>query len=140
VYEVFHIKCPYCGDDNLPVVRKSPEFVDGDLVLLDISVIDELHKEISRIDSEPRLPISKGQLVCRGVTRRHNERKEAQDALRLSMAKWSAHHINNFNLRERQKMFYIKFGVDVLTAQTLGKPQAEKLRGKIDEQCARMGQ
>ena len=140
VYEAFHIKCPYCGDDNLPVVRKSPEFVDGDLVLLDISVIDELHKEISRIDSEPRLPISKGQLVCRGVTRRHNERKEAQDALRLSMAKWSAHHINNFNLRERQKMFYIKFGVDVLTAQTLGKQQAEKLRGKIDEQCTRMGQ
>ena len=140
VYEAFHTSCPYCGSNNLPDVRSSPKFVDGDLVLLDISVIDELHKEISRIDGDPVLPISKGQLICRATTRRHNERKESQDALRLSMAKWSAMHINNFDLRQRQKMFYIKFDIDVLTAQTLGKPQADKLRSVIDEQCARLGE
>ena len=136
IYEAFHTSCPYCGSDNLPDVRSSPEFVDGDLVLLDISVIDELHKEIARIDDDPRLPISKGQLICRATARRHKERQESQDALRLSMANWSARHVDNFDLRQRQKMFYIRFKIDVLTAQTLGKSAADKLREVIDEQCA----
>lgn len=134
VYEAFHIGCPYCGSDNLPTIRSSPKFVDGDLVLLDFSVIDELHKEISRIDNDnPPLPISKGELICRATSRRHRERQEAQNALRLSMAQWSSRNLKHYDKRERQKLFYIKFGIDVLTAQTLGKNEAEKLKVLIDE-------
>ena len=134
VYEAFHTSCPYCGYDNLPAVRSSPKFVEGDLVLLDFSVIDELHKEIARIDTDkPPLPISKGELICRATKRRHDERKAAQDDLRLSMAKWSTRNKGNFNKRERQKMFFIKFDIDVLTAQTLGKSEAIKLKEIIDE-------
>lgn len=134
VYEAFHTECPYCGNTNIPDVRSSPKFVDGDLTLLDFSSIDELHKEISRIDSDdPALPIRKGSMVCRSVIRRHNERKEAQEALRLSMAKWSTHNKGKYNKRERQKLFFIKFKIDVLTAQTLDKKEAEKLKVIIDE-------
>lgn len=135
VYEAYHTACPYCGFVYNPSGRESPEVVDGDLVLLDFSSLDALHKEIARIDRDPndiQLPVFAGKAACNSVKKRHRERQEAQQALRETMMQWAGKYVTMYPLRERQKLFYLKFGVDVLTAQTLGAREALELKARIE--------
>lgn len=135
VYEAIHKECPYCGHVNVPANRNKPEFVDGDLTLLDFSVIDELHKKIAHINKnidEIALPVSAGRLACLSVQKKHRERQEMQEELRENMALWSgAKKEQGYTLNQRQRLFFHRFGVDVLTAQTLGRGDAEKLNEKV---------
>jgi len=138
VYEGYSDTCPYCGHVHKPTDRSRPEFVEGDLTLLDPDTIAELRGEISRVDSpasavSERLQHAGAPLVAaKGAAAQHHKRQLAQQMLRDVIAIWAGYRrAEGLPDAESYRMFWHKFGVDVMTAQTLGRPDAEKLTANI---------
>lgn len=127
-YERFRTCCPYCGAEvPMPGGRGTPEAVDGDLVELDPAVLARIRGEIARIDGVMFGPAY--------IQRAHAERQRAQAILRDAMRLWGGWRtLVGESDREAQKRFYLTFGVDVETARTLGRPEAEALQARIVEQ------
>ncbi len=138
-YERFLIACPYCGHKPVPAVRSGPEFVDGDLTELDPDTLAKMRGEVAQVDMHPET--YRAQLAAKytpivgqmaGV-KRHVARQEAQTVLRESIAWWAGHQrAANRPDGESYRRFYLKFGVDVLTAQTLGVKDATNLTERIN--------
>lgn len=128
-YARFRLACPYCK--TVPTVgnRSSPEQVDGDPELLDPAVLSALRGEINRIDGI--------QLGPRYIQTAHLERQKAQANLRRAMSVWGGWQESGMATREAQRLFFHTFGVDYMTAQTLGRPGAETLELKIRETLQR---
>lgn len=129
-YERFLVSCPNCGDRPIPVARGTPEQVDGDLIELDLDVIRALEQEKERVDGEPNLPFTKA--AHDNVRHHHYARQQAQQELRRTMSLWmgwKAHE--GFGHREAQKLFYLTYQVDVLTAQSLNARDAAELSAGI---------
>jgi superfamily II DNA or RNA helicase len=139
LYEAFYKQCPYCDHIRIPAARSGPEFVDGDLQELDPAVLSNMREAISLID-RPSDAVRQGHersgksyMVAKGIANRHEERQEAQKVLRDAIALWAGHRRavkqdDSVSYRE----FWFKFGTDVLTAQTLGRADAELLTERIN--------
>lgn len=133
VYEKLKIQCPYCAYQPVPVSRSRPEHVDGDLVELDAETIAKLRGEIDRVDGPPVANGLDG-VARAGYEKRHRERQETQAALRQVIAVWAGHkRAGGYDDRQIYKMFFWRFGTDVMTAQTLGRPDAETLLASVVE-------
>jgi hypothetical protein len=64
--------------------------------------------------------------------KRHKERLEVLEALRDAMAVWAGpYHAAGESDTEIQRRFWHTFGVDVFTAQTLDRADAEKLLDRL---------
>lgn len=130
-YERFLLVCPHCREEWIPRGRASPESVDGDMMLLDGQVLAQMRGEIDRIDGPP--PNAGPGVVGKSIAKNHRNRQQAQTELRRSMALWGGWQIHQgFTEREAQKRFFIVYGVDVVTACTLGAPDALALQARID--------
>lgn len=140
-YERVYKCCPYCGHYPEPPTRSGPEFVDGDLIELSPEVLAQMRGEIARIDGAATMPYGADYMTKLAVNKRHVERQEAQRALRAAMSWWSGLQdaLGRPDLEEKYRRFYLVFGMDTASAQALGAPDAEKLRGKICEQLLRYG-
>lgn len=124
--------CPYCGHTSAPEGRSRPEQVDGDLVELDPAVLAEMRGEIARIDGEPIIPLNATPAIEGAVKKRWKERQEAQTQLRDNIAKWAGVHRDAGETDSMiMRRFYFRFGVDINTAQTLNKKDAEGLTSRI---------
>ena len=130
--------CPHCGTPYVPASRSKPEYVDGDLFELSPEVLQQMRNEVSKIDEDPLQLRNRMEhagaspIVVASATKNHRIRQETQQLLREKMAWWSAqHHMLGRSDDEIQRRFYHSFGVDILTAQSLGRPDAEKLMEKI---------
>lgn len=133
-YESTLSECPHCGFKPEPVGRSKPEQVDGDLIELTPEALAALRGEVARIDGEPLVPQHLDAIASRAVVKRWNERRDAQSALRETMAIWCGrHHAAGETDRQIQKRFFFRFGIDVLTAQTLNATDAEALMSRIME-------
>lgn len=132
VYDRIHKKCPYCGKHNPPMIRSAPEFVDGDLFELDAEVLARLRGEVARIDNPPRIPQNVESYVQRSIANKHHERQISQGLLRDAIALWAGHQKQK-GLDDSMiyRHFFFKFGIDILTAQTLGTKDADMLRLNI---------
>jgi superfamily II DNA or RNA helicase len=113
--------CPYCSHEALPHGRKSPAQVDGDLYELDAETLRQMRGEI---DKPPVYPVNAAPVVVASINKNHRLKAESQTVLRETMAYWAA---GMDDIRLAQRRFFIKFGVDVMTAQTLNKSDAELL-------------
>ena len=134
VYEKHLTACPFCGHKEAPTGRSTPEMVEGDLTLLDAAAIAQLRGEITRIDSEPQFPAAiKNNTGARlRLIRIHEERQEAQHELREAIAQWAGYKkAEGLNDAEIYRFFYISFGTDVMTAQTLNAKDAAALYARI---------
>lgn len=132
VYPRYMKVCPYCGYYPEPQRRDAPEFVDGDLTELSPETLAALRGEIERIDGPARIPQHLGAIAAMGLTNRHRERQEAQVALRATMALWAGwQRHKGHDDSEAYRRFYHAFGIDVLGAQALGRPDAEKLTERV---------
>lgn len=132
-YHRILVKCPSCGHVPVPIERAGPEQVDGDLELLDPEMLKHLRGEVGKVDGPAYLPANVLPKVAGGITKNHRERKAMQVELRQSIAQWGGYATHaGHNVRESQKLFYIKFGVDVMSAQSLGRKEAESLKKAID--------
>jgi hypothetical protein len=71
--------------------------------------------------------------VAKGIENRWEERQQAQQELRDCIAQWAGirKYVDERTDAESYREFYLKFGVDIMTAQTLGAPEARKLTAQI---------
>lgn len=120
--------CPHCNTvPPPPVAPKGPEEVDGDITLYTKEMMDELFAQFNEIHSNPPCNPNARDLVSNSIRKRHNERKEAHERLGqvlkfLMLAP---------NQQKTMREFYYRHKVDILTAQTLPGPDADKLRQEI---------
>jgi superfamily II DNA or RNA helicase len=132
VYERFRVECPYCGHIPTPAQRSGPEFVDGDLIELDASVLAQMRGQIEKVDGEFYAPNGLPKPAQLAARKNHIIRQESQKLLRESIAMWAGvERANGLSDREIYKKFYLKYGVDIMTAQTLGRNDATKLTNKV---------
>lgn len=140
VYERFYPSCPYCGHIPKPVARSAPEFVDGDLQELDPAVLARMRGEVELLDrnsEEYRQELIGKHCPHIGVlsnVKQWKGRQTAQHALRTSMSWWAAFYtMRGASHSEIDRRFYHQFGVDRLTAQTLGEKETLELAERINE-------
>lgn len=145
VFEGFHKACPFCGYYVLPAERSAPEFVDGDLTELDAAALAALRGDVARVDQPAdiiRVNMERGGapgIAAGGAAKQHRLRQEAQTILRGSIAWWAGYQrAAGRPDSESYRRFYYKFGVDVLSAQALGRPAAEDLAGRINKEIRRV--
>lgn len=132
VYERTETKCPTCGKAPIIAARGRPEFVDGDIYELDPDVLAKLRGERDRIMDAPNPPPNLTGIARQGAFKQHRERKEAQVDLADAIDLWGGWQMaQGFSDREAYKRFYFAFGVDVMTARTLGRGDAETLAAKV---------
>lgn len=138
VYEGFHRVCPFCGHVNTPDGRASVEQVEGDLYELDPSVLAAMRGEIKKIDAPTSSVGDKlryagaPDIAVMGAMKQHRLRQEAQADLRHTISLWAgAQRATGVPDYESYRVFYKKYGVDVLGAQALGKKAAIELNGRI---------
>lgn len=132
VYPRFRKTCPFCGFYPEPPARTAPEFVDGDLHELTPETLAAMRGKVADIDGAPYIPRHLDAMATRGVQNRHYERQVAQHALRENIALWAGWQAHQGrDLSQSYRVFYHTFGLDVLSAQALGRPDAEALNLKI---------
>lgn len=133
--------CKFCGAPKpLPSVRSGPEQVDGDLVKIDPEILAAMREEIEKVDmsaSDFRQQLVKNHCPKAGQqanVNRHLLRQAAQEELRKSLAWWGGLQRSlGRSDSESYRRFYFEFGVDIMTAQTLGNVEAHVLKSKVDE-------
>lgn len=140
VYERVHPTCPFCGYAPEPASRSGPEFVDGDLCELDPATLAAMRGEADRLTLTPEefLAQSKqrhmGHVIAKAAMNRHDENRKAQEILRETIAYWAGvQRAMNRPDRQSYRLFYYRFGIDVLSAQALKAREAEALTIKIAE-------
>jgi superfamily II DNA or RNA helicase len=139
-YERVFKSCPYCGHYPPPPSRSAPEFVDGDLTELDAETLAALRGEIARIDGDAVIPYGAAPEVAGAVRRRHWERREAQQALRNSIAWWAGiESAQGRGESESYRRFFHRFGLDVASAQTLNAREAAELAERVNVELAKFG-
>ena len=139
------LACPYCGWQPVPTVRNSPELVDGDLYELDPETLAAMRGEVSKVDRHPdevrRMMERSGAapVVCHSAAKQHAARQTAQTALRDVIA-WYGGVQRALGRPDRVgwRYFFYEFGIDVLSAQALGRTEAEELTGRIYQRIGGM--
>jgi superfamily II DNA or RNA helicase len=134
VFEATSATCPYCGHKPEPVGRSRPEQVEGDLYELDPAALAALRGEFERVDGPVRIPMGLSGPPAKALANRWRERQEAQRDLREHIALWAGHRrADGMADAEIHRRFYWRFGVDVMTAQTLGAREAGDLTARISD-------
>lgn len=139
VYERVYPSCPYCGHTPIPVIRSGPEYVDGDLVLLDVATLMAMRKEVEAVDKSSATvfnALKQGgapDIAAMGAAKQHRLRQEMQTQLRGSISLLAGHcRSGSMGDQEIHRRFYHRYGVDVMTAQALGRRDAKELMMKIN--------
>lgn len=131
-YERFHKACPFCGFYPEPPARTAPEYVDGDLFELTPETLAAMRGKIALIDGAPRIPSHLDPLAQAGARKQHLARTNAQHYLRELIALWAGwQRALGRDDSQAYRLFYLTFGCDVLTAQALGRAEAESLTLRI---------
>ena len=134
-YEAFRPRCPYCGFEPVPADRSTPDFVEGDLTLLDPSALTAI---LDQRDPPLRIPQGVSNVAQMGARKQHRLREEAQARLREVMAWWAGYGaLWGLEDRELWRLFYQIFGVDAATAQTLKTREAAELTERVQLDVAR---
>jgi len=140
VFERYLKTCPMCGHTKVPADRSGPEKVDGDLTEVDPALLAQLRGEIARIDGPARIPSGVGGPAGLAIVKRHRERQQAQASLRSALAWWGGLQQSLGRTDdEAYRRFYLTFGIDVMTAQTLGAREAEALEQRVRDALKREG-
>ena len=139
VYEAVKKECPFCGHVDEPADRKNIEHVAGDLVELERDILEMMRGEADRIIGDPIIPIGTSYAAQASVQRDWIRRREAQAGLRDAIARWAGiWRYRGRNDSEIHRIFFIKFGIDVLSAQALSKKDANELCDRVDNQIKSM--
>ena len=131
-YERAYPKCPHCGHGRVPASRSAPEFVEGDLLELTPETLSKMRGEADRIVGPCH--ISPVDAISGNMVKMHNTRAAAQNRLRVVLGLWLAwqkHQGRDDHFIYR--LFYLTYGVDIATAQTLGATDADSLRDKVQK-------
>lgn len=146
-YERYLKVCPYCGAPvPPPSERNGPEWVDGDLFELDAETLAQMRAAISEINRPIDHTVAeyRADLVSKNVpqigviahVKRHivkrTDHQNAASAIKDMMAVWAGYkRADGRTDAEIFRIFYITFGVDWLTAQSLKADKMNKLCERI---------
>ncbi len=132
------IVCPFCATPWEAERSDGPTFVEGDLVQLDTAALEALYGEVRRIDEAPadlfrrmtHAGMSYG--VAASARKSHARRQGAQHALRQLISHYGAmQRAKGREDREGQKRFFYRYNIDVVSAQALGRPEAQQLACRL---------
>lgn len=131
-YEQYLTQCPHCLHIPTPTQRSTPELVEGDVIELDPAVLRALRGEADRIMGPCYTPHDAPLNIKTAIMRKHHDRYSAQQSLRYAMMIWGGwqKHLG-LKDREAQKLFFIRYEIDVLSAQGLGATEASALEARI---------
>lgn len=137
-FERIYRECVWCGHYHEPEARSSPAMVDGDLAEMSPELLARLRGEIAQalgsVDDE-RWRLHQTGLPATHVmahVKHHAERLETLAALRDAMALWGGRQrAAGLNDSQMQRLFFHRFGVDVMTAQTLKRAEAQALLDRL---------
>ena len=129
-YMRMYPSCPFCGwTPPLPEARGIKE-IDGDLDLLTSEQLRELLGAKAAFYADPKIPYGASAMVEAGIRNQHANKMHnqamLQDVMKLVMPPVYDERVNN-------RKFYLQYGIDTLTAQTLPSADANKLRERILE-------
>ncbi len=134
-YERIFRECPYCANPAPPPAgRGTPEQVDGELIELDAAALAALRGEVARVDRAAVVSQNEGAdpIVGRRIYLNHLARQQAQAPLRDAMGLFGGWlHAQGRDDGQIQREFFFRFGIDVLTAQTLGAKDAAALETRV---------
>jgi hypothetical protein len=95
-------------------------------------VLAALRGEVARINGPVEMPEYMPAAARRGLLRNHHDRYRAQQSLQRYMQLWAGWQASlGRSIRESQKLFYIRYGVDVMSAQALYTADATALEARI---------
>lgn len=129
-YEATLSACPFCGYAPEPEGRSRPDQVAGDLIELDPETLALMRGEAdARVGPYPFDVNSPREAAMRN---NWNASADAQTPLRESIALWAGVRRDIGDTDSMiYRRFFLTFGTDVMTAQTLAPKAAEKLRAEI---------
>jgi hypothetical protein len=137
-FERIYRECPWCGHYHEPESRAAPAMVDGDLAEMSADLLARLRGEV--VEADRTVDEERARLVGTGLhhvgvmagAKHHAERLETQAALRNAMALWGGQQrAAGLNDSQMQRLFFHRFGVDVMTAQTLKRADAQALLDRL---------
>jgi DNA repair protein RadD len=140
-FDAFRRACPHCGHVEPPAERGSPERVSGDLEWLDPSVIAGLMAaaiDVNATDREHEADARERhipQIGQNNYVRARQADQQSQRVLRDLIAYWAGLR-PDLSIADAQRLFFITFGVDVLTAQSLERQKADALAVAVGEKIA----
>jgi DNA repair protein RadD len=120
--------CPFCGETTLPAERSGVQHVDGDLQELSMETLAALMGNVAAVSNGPNIPYGATPIIVASLHKKHQARLLALSALKTTMAQWASGMID---IPRAQRLFYITFGIDVLSAQALGRNDAIELNERI---------
>lgn len=146
-YRATKINCPHCGAVYRPTERSTPDQVDGDLTELSPEALSELRYAVEQNTASPAVKESQALYAgapapgARRVARLQQEKLTAVRALKDAMGWWSGYKSAlGVPLKAQYIEFMARFGVDVLSAQTMGANETNELTGKVLQDVESMGQ
>ncbi len=84
------------------------------------------------INSDALIPYGAAPYVVAGIRNRHHEKVQAQLSLRSTLELWAGWQRSQGRCdSEIYRLFYLKYGTDMLTACTYATKDAELLREKV---------
>jgi superfamily II DNA or RNA helicase len=140
-YERIYRECPHCGHYPEPEGRGSPAMVDGDMAEMSPDLLAKLRGDI--VDADRTVDQERERLAATGLhhagvmggAANHANRLATQGTLRHAMALWGGARLaEGMNDSQMQRLFHLRFGVDVLTAQALKRAEAQALLDRIVNQ------
>lgn len=140
VYKRIFKECPYCGYVREIKENATIDEVAGELEEISSSIKDKIWLEIKKIRLHPeelRKKIrsqGKSQVIEFSVIKNHVKRQKAIDKLHAEIMLFC----NGQDERPfMQRLFYLTFGIDILTAHTLSTKDANELAWRINENRSR---
>lgn len=128
-YPPFVRPCPYCGYAPPPGVRSDPASVEGDLEELDVSTLLRLRNAATEL---PKIPHGAAPEVVGAILKRHRAKLALRNDLGAAIAGWMATNHPTAGPGEAQRAFWHVFGIDVLTARTLGTAETRELLERVN--------
>lgn len=138
-YEAFYPQCPYCGFAPVPVERKAPEQVEGDLFELDVDAMAALFEKMQRADMSDA--DFQQDMIARNVPgigrnrelKRHQAARYRREVLRNLVGWWVGAQQDHRAMSEIHRRFYHRFKVDIGTAFTLNEKETDALIERIQK-------
>lgn len=124
--------CPYCGHAPEPAGRNGPDEVEGDLCELTAEALERMRSAVANVDGAPRIPHGVTPEIAGAIRKRHAQRQQAQAELRDVMTLWGGKRRDaGDDIRTAQRRFWMQYGIDVMSAQTLGARDAAELCERV---------
>jgi len=129
------ILCPYCNERPPVAMRKTIEQVEGDLFELAPETLQALQGKVTQNEKDYPTPYNATRPIISSLQRLSCEKREVLHGLRKAIGDW--YRASGLDVPTAQRIFYLTFGYDVLTVQTLDKNEmiliTEAIQNEIEK-------